>query len=150
MLKINHSGNWIIIGFIAAVIGMLFLVYKAMNVDFDMSVQGDYYKKEVAYNNQLLAEQAGLNLGDSFAIKDINNQIVLSLPQEVASSIENGKINFFCYSNSQNDTELSLSPSSTGSFVFDKAAVMKGHNYKVSVNFDWKGKQYYKEMRIYH
>lgn len=146
-MKINlfHSGNLIIIGFTCCALAMIYLAYLTTTVQYDMVVDGDYYKKEIQVNELHVAQNNAAELGEGFKLYETNDSIVLSLPPRFTNDLSEGRIYFYCLSNAANDVELELLPSSDGHYSFNKNQVMKGKNYKVKVSFNSQGKMYFKE-----
>ena len=97
----KNPGNVIISGFVFFALAMLFLVWKSMQVKFDMAVEGDYYQKEQSYNHQLEAQKNGEDLGVAFNFKTDGNKLTLHIPENLSNSLENGTVEFYCLSDQQ-------------------------------------------------
>ncbi|HTO17305.1 MAG TPA: FixH family protein [Edaphocola sp.] len=144
----KHPGNLIILGFVFFALSMLFLAYKSMQVKFDMAVEGDYYQKEAGFNHQLEAQKNGNDLGTSFNFKRDGNKLTLSLPNEMSNQLEQGTVEFYCLSDSKNDTKQLLKKQAIGTYIYDRATVAPGKNYIVKISFSASGQDYYKEFRL--
>lgn len=147
--KLNHAGNLIIIGFLAAILGMSFLVYKSVGVKFELSEKGDYYSLETHYNQLVEAKATANKLGESFSLNKKDGKITLQIPNEIASRIETGSIFFFCYSDAEKDITVDLLPNDSGRYIFNEEELLKGHNYNAKIHFIADGIEYYKEQRFY-
>lgn len=148
MKALKHPGNLIIMGFVVLALGLLSLVYASTQVKFEMAVEGDYYQQEMAYNDQLKAEQSAMAFGKAIDFKPEGAKLTLLLPAALSSQIEQGKVSFFCLSASKFDTEQQLAMSADGMYLFDRATVAPGHNYLVKVAFKSNGKDYYREFKM--
>jgi len=148
MSKIFHAGNLIIAGFVIAALSMLALVYKTSKVDFDLSTQEDPYSKEIEFNQQLIAQKNSVSLGENFKIEADSDKITVILPQNVSQQIKKGRIEFYCYSNSQMDTTVQLVSNTTGIYNFNRDLYMKGKNYKVKVWVETPDDEFYKELIV--
>ncbi|HRP90598.1 MAG TPA: FixH family protein [Edaphocola sp.] len=144
----KNPGNVIISGFVFFALAMLFLVWKSMQVKFDMAVEGDYYQKEQSYNHQLEAQKNGEDLGVAFNFKTDGNKLTLHIPENLSNSLENGTVEFYCLSDSKNDTKQLIQKQPSGTFIFDRSTVAPGKNYIVKVLFSISGKDYYKEFKM--
>lgn len=147
MKLLQNTGNIIILGFIITALSMIGLALKATQVKFDMATMGDYYQEEVLFNEQLLAKQAANELGNDFNFNVEGNKLTLKLPNYISKAITKGKVQFYCLSNSINDSQQGLDASSDGIYIFDKSKVAKGNNYIVKVSFSANGKDFYKEFK---
>lgn len=148
MKALKHPGNLIIIGFVCCAIALLALVYATTKVHFDMAVEGDYYQQEVAYNEQLIAEQRAGEFGKTFNFSAQGNKLKLELPSKLSAQLEKGIIEFYCLSDSKKDTKQILSANEDGIYLFDRSNVATGKNYMVKVNFESQGKAYYKSFTM--
>lgn len=144
----SNTGNLIILGFITAAVGMLFLAYKASTIKFDMVVKGDYYQLEVNYNDFLLAKNNGRQIGDDFNFKVNGDQLILNIPDEMSQNLTEGFIEFYCVSNSEHDYIQKLNEKSNGTYLFNRSEIAKGQNYLVKVSFKVDEKEFYKEFRM--
>lgn len=145
---LKHPGNLIILGFIIMALAMLTLVYKSTQVKFDLAVEGDYYKEEVAFNDQIVAQQNALDYGKELDFIPAGSKLTLHVPTELSSKIENGTITFYCLANSKLDKTMPLASNNDGLYLFDRKAVASGHNYIVKVKFIANGTPYYKEFKL--
>ena len=145
---LKHPGNLIILGFITMALAMLTLVYKSTQVKFDLAVEGDYYKEEVAFNDQVVAQQNALAYGKELDFIPTGNKLTLRLPTELSSSLDKGTITFYCLPDSKLDKSIPLASNTDGIYLFDRKAVASGHNYIVKLKFTAKGTPYYKEFKL--
>lgn len=144
----NNAGNWIMMGFVCAALGMLFLAYKAINVKFDMVVEGDYYQLETNYNDVLKAKSNAYKIGDLFSFKANGDQLTLKIPEHLSQDLTDGYIEFYCVSNSDHDHIQKLNKKANGTYLFNRSEIAKGNNYLVKVGFTSEEKQFYKEFKM--
>lgn len=146
--KIFHTGNIIIAAFVIAALSMIYLAYLTTTVHFDLAVEGDYYAKEVELNDRNKARKMSLTLGKDFEVKEDATNVHLSLPPRISNNIQNGKVEFYCYSDSKNDKLGALESTADGHYTFAKSEYMPGKNYNIIVSFEANGNSYYKEVRL--
>lgn len=144
----KNGGNLIILGFVTCAVGMIFLAYKSMQVKFDMAVEGDYYYEELKFDDVLKAKQNANQLEDELSFNHSQEKLVLTIPHELSEHIEKGMIEFYCVSDSQNDTHQSIVKNNDGIYYFNRSKVAPGKNYLVKLSFTADGTEYYKEFTM--
>lgn len=142
----RNTGNVLILGFIACAMAMLFLVYKSMNVRFDMAADGDYYYAELKFDDLLKAKHHADLLGDALKFDHSQEKMVLMIPEEISQKIQEGNIQFYCVSDQTKDTQQTLQRNESGNYFFNRKVVAPGKNYRVKLSFKAEGKEYYKEF----
>ncbi|MFA5619130.1 MAG: FixH family protein [Weeksellaceae bacterium] len=145
---LKHPGNLILIGFGLFAAWMLYFSIKAMNIKFEMAVEGDYYQLEKEYDQVLESKRMANGLGYDFNFKHDGNKLTLNIPKEVSANINTGSIEFFCIPDSKKDRRKILAKSDDGVYVFNREEVAPGNNYIVKVSFNSHGKDYYKEFKL--
>lgn len=148
MKFLKNTGNLLILGFVGCALAMLFLVYKSVNVHFDLAADGDYYYKELQFDDLLIAKHNADLLEGQFKFNHSQPKLVLSIPDSLSSHLEEGTIHFYCVSDSKNDTHQVIQKNETGEYYFNRATVAPGKNYVVKLSFKADNKEYYKEFTM--
>ncbi len=95
--------------FVAFATGILYLVYRATQTEFDL-VEDDYYEKELAYQNQInqtnRAIMQNLRLESSFDKDRVRIQI-----EGAKEAVSGGRVWFYDAQNRKNDREIALTAS---------------------------------------
>ncbi len=140
-----NFGKWIVVSFIvfAVFIGVLVTVCMRQNIDL---VSKDYYKEELAYQNQI----ERLNNTDRLSQKPIvqmmeNNILQIKLNQ--SEEIQSGELILFCPSNSKMDRKFKLTASTGESNFIELTGLDKGM-YKAKLHWTMNDKEFYVEEVI--
>ncbi|HEY8934106.1 MAG TPA: FixH family protein [Cyclobacteriaceae bacterium] len=137
-------GKWIIVTFLlfAAFIGTLVTVCMRQEVSL---VSKDYYKEELAFQNQITRLQNSNSLLQKPEISVKQNELEITYDQ--LSKIENGKLVLFCPSNPRHDRKIIIEASSN-----EKQHVpiqdMQSGMYHARFSWSVDGKEYYIEKII--
>lgn len=127
---------------------MLFLAYKASTINFDLVVEGDYYRAETMFNDLLIAKGNAEALGDEFDLNVEGDKLTLVVPKNLSENLEEGSIEFYCVSDKTDDRYELLSKNNNGVYYFNRQTVAPGKNYLVKVGFKSEGKEYFKEFTM--
>ncbi|MCO5268057.1 MAG: FixH family protein [Brumimicrobium sp.] len=144
----KNTGNLLILGFVLAALGMIYMAYVATTVKYEMAVEGDYYQEETKFNNVLEAKKNASYFGDDFRIEEKDSKVIIIIPALISESIEEGSVQFYCVSDKSKDSRRKLSQNDTGIYQFNRQEVASGHNYLVRVSFKSFNKEYYKEFQM--
>lgn len=126
------------------VIVLVFAVIKSRTYDNSL-VSEHYYADDLAYQqqyNKLVNSQALLN--DLQIIKSAET-ITFQFPAEVGKA--QGEIKFFCPFDSNQDFQVVISPDARQLQEVDIAKLKTGR-WKIKVNWQANGKDYYKEEAV--
>ena len=148
-MKINWgTGIVIAIGLFMAFI--LFLVFKMTTdkgYEHDMVVE-EYYKKELAFQEEIDAEKNALSLSESIKGKKVASGWLLTFPKELKSSKIEGSVFLYRPSNKQLDFDFPIELSGLNLLIPDER-LLDGR-WNITVTWEFNGKPYlYKESITY-
>lgn len=139
-------GNKLILVFLVFAAGMAFMVYKAVNTNFEL-VEKDYYKQELRYQEVIDGKAAAANLSSLIELKYSREGILLIFPQEAISTQPVGEVMFYCANDAKRDRKFALTIDKTGKQFFSSTTILPG-NYKVKISWTMEEKKYYVEKDI--
>ena len=149
-MKINW-GTGIVIAIALFMTFILVLVYKmTMNQDYnhDLVVE-EYYKKELAFQEEIDAEKNALSLSERIKGKKVDNGWLLTFPKEIEGSQIEGSVFLYRPSNKQLDFDFSIELSGLNLLIPDES-LLDGR-WNITVEWEYKGKPYlYKESITYY
>src|SRR6187549_71091 len=109
-----NFGNWIVVAFIFFALFIGTLVTVCVREDINL-VSKDYYKDELAYQDQIKRISNTQTLRDKPEIKKINNT---TYKVNFKQAIDHGEINFFCPSDQTMDKHFTIKLSEQNSQLF--------------------------------
>jgi len=148
-MKINW-GTGIVIAMILFMSFIMFLVIK-MTTDKDYShdmVVEEYYKKELAYQQEIDAEENSKLLSESITGEKVEKGWLLTFPEEIENSKIEGTVFLYRPSNKQLDFDLPIVLSGSNLLIPDKR-LLDGR-WNITVDWKFNGKNYlYKKAITY-
>lgn len=148
-MKINW-GTGIVIAIVLFMSFIMFLVIKmTTNEDYnhDLVVE-EYYKKELAYQEEIDAEENLKLLSEKIEGKKVEGGWLLHFPQEIEASKINGTVFLYRPSNKQLDFDFPIELSNSNLLIPDKR-LLDGR-WNITVNWKYDKKEYlYKESITY-
>ena len=139
-------GNRLLITFIIFGAGILYLVYRSMNTNFEL-VEKDYYKSELHYQQVIDGSNRADALHSSVKLEQRENYILLQLPEEMKNKEITGDVLFYCSYDEKKDKKFILKVDNEGTQVFQKGAITPG-NYTVKINWSIDSNNYYTEKTL--
>jgi hypothetical protein len=129
-------------GFVAFVIGMVVLCIKQNDIHL---VSKDYYKEEIAYQDQIDKLTNAQQLHGQLGFQYIGEKQVVEFffPKSLADAT--GEILFFRPSDARKDVKLSVDMDETGRQIVPVSSLDKGL-WKVKVKWTAKNKDYFSEQ----
>jgi len=146
-MKINW-GTGIVIAFIAFIGFILFFVVRMATEDsanHDL-VTEEYYKAELAYQEEIDAEQNAKNLPEGLTIEKTKTGLILEFPTNQDIKKITGTVFLYRPSNKQLDFDLALSLSDAHLLIPDKRLLDGRWNIKVS--WEYNGRKYLHKENI--
>ena len=108
----------------------------------------EYYKKELAYQEEIDAEENSFLLSESISGKKVEEGWLLSFPQELENSKIKGTVFLYRPSNKQLDFDLPIELSGSNLLIPDNS-LLDGR-WNITVAWNYNGKNYlYKESITY-
>lgn len=148
-MKINW-GMGIVIAIGLFMTFILVLVYKMTvdeKYDYDLVVE-EYYKKELAFQEEIDAERNALSLSESIKGTKVDSGWLLTFPKEIDSSKIKGSVFLYRPSNKQLDFDFSIELSGLNLLIPDER-LLDGR-WNITVEWEYDGKPYlYKESITY-
>ena len=137
-VKVRPYGFWnwgtgIAIAIITGALGMLFLVYKSSQVNFDM-VEKDYYTAELQYDKKKAAQQNTRSLSTPIDIAQEGNYVIIQFPKECIGNEMDGNLLFYRPSSQKLDVEVPLSLDQDGIVMIENSKLIEG---KYILKGDW-------------
>ena len=84
-------GNRLLITFIIFGSGMIYLVYRCMNTEFEL-VEKDYYKNELAYQQVIDASKRTGQLSSAARLTQATEELRLEMPEEMKGKKLKGEL----------------------------------------------------------
>ncbi len=140
-----NFGKWIVVSFILFAVFIGTLVTICVREDVNL-VSKDYYKEELAYQDQILRLNNTEKLLQKPIVKVIENnllQVVFMQTQEIQS----GELKLFCPSNPKMDKNFKLNTSKDGSQLIELRGLQSGM-YKAKLLWTMDGEEFYIEEII--
>lgn len=141
-LKLNW-GTGIVLAFIAFISFILYFVITInTNAAYDHElVTESYYKKELAFQNQLNKEQKAKDLGLGLLVSKAENGLVVSFPEKLDASGISGNVFLYRPSDKQLDFELPISLS--GSSLLIPEQRLPGGRWNIEINWTYNNEEYF-------
>ncbi len=134
-MKINW-GTAIVLVFIGFISFILYFVVKMntnKNYEHDL-VTEDYYKQELAFQNEINAEKNSKALLKDIIVKKTAKGLVISFPEDKNYSDISGTISLYRPSNKKLDFEIPISLSAS-EFIIEDKNLLEG---RWNITIDWK------------
>lgn len=140
-----NFGKWIVVAFIlfAVFIGTLVTVCVKQDVNL---VSKDYYKEELAYQDQIERIARANHLVTRPRIAKIDGKLQVTFSDEL--KIQKGELKLFCPSNPKMDKDYSISAMDGNTQLFEITSLQPGM-YKAKLLWTMEGKEYFVEEVIY-
>jgi hypothetical protein len=139
-------GNKLLVTFIVFGAGMFYLVYRAVNTNYEL-VEKDYYKSELRYQQVIDGTNRANQLSSTIKIEQTEAGITLELPQEMKNKNVTGNILFYCAYDKKKDKTFPLQPDADGKQHFQTTSISAG-NYTVKINLRQDEKNYFSEKTL--
>lgn len=136
-------GNKLLLTFIVFAAGLGYLVYRAMNVNFEL-VEKEYYKSELRYQQVIDGVKHVNELSTAVTLSQSDDGVSLQLPQEMKGKEITGNIWFYCSYDEKKDKRLNLNLNENGEQQFPPTLITPG-KYIVKINWIADGKNFYTE-----
>ncbi|KIC90583.1 hypothetical protein HY58_11595 [Flavihumibacter sp. ZG627] len=139
-----NFGHKILLTFIAFALLMGTLVYMSLQTEFEL-VSKDYYKEELAYQDVIDATDNAKSLETSVSIRQEHDSIILHMPEEMKGLDLIGDVYFYCAADSKRDRKIALQADKEGLQRFAVGKDVQPAAYRVRVNWNAEGKQFYND-----
>ncbi|WP_298541364.1 FixH family protein [uncultured Aquimarina sp.] len=148
-MKINW-GTAIVLVFIGFISFILFFVIR-MNTDKKFEhdlVTEDYYKQELAFQQEINAEENGNALQNNIEVKKIAEGLLVAFPKDKSYTKLSGTISLYRPSNKKLDFEIPITLQSSEILV-PKNQLIEGR-WNITVNWEYENTSYlFKESFTY-
>lgn len=139
-------GNKLLVTFIVFGAGMSYLVYRSMNVNYEL-VEKDYYKNELHYQQVIDGTKRANALATPVSIQQNADGIELQLPAEMKNKTITGEVWFYCDYDETRDRKFPLQLGAEASQSFSLSKFRAG-TYIVKINWTEGGQEYYSENKF--
>jgi nitrogen fixation protein FixH len=148
-MKINW-GTGIVIAFAIFISFILFMVItmstdKKYNHDL---VTPDYYQKELAYQDEIDAEENANKLSSKVKVEKTSQGILLTFPEELKDKNLKGTVSLYRPSNKKLDFNLSLNVSNA-QMLIPENRLLEGR-WDIIINWEDEGKKYMFKDKIFY
>ncbi len=148
-MKINW-GTGIVLAFVAFISFIMYFVIR-MNTqdraDHEL-VTNDYYKQELAYQQQIDAEKNAVELGAQLNIEKTDEGLKVGFPKNFEPEKITGKVSLYRPSNRHLDVNFPISLSNTHLLIPDNRLV--DGRWDIAIEWQYKGKTFlHKEKLTY-
>lgn len=133
-------GTGIAIAIIVSVSAMIFLVYKSMQVTYDMS-EKDYYAAELEYDKTFIAEKNANTLSQPLSIQQSEDFVAIHFPPECMEKTEHGAIYMYRPSSEKLDISIPFQLKDSPEIYISKKKFIKGL-YVMKATWEMNGKQF--------
>ncbi len=140
-----NFGKWIVVSFILFAVFIGTLVTVCIRQDVNL-VSKDYYKEELAYQDQIERLNNTEKLQQKPVVKVVDNNL-LQVNFNQNEEIQNGELKLFCPSNPKMDRNFKLNTSQDGRQLIELNGLQSGM-YKAKLLWTMKGKEFYIEEII--
>lgn len=140
-------GTGIAIAIIIAASAMIFLVYKSMQVNFEMA-EKDYYSAELKFDGKMKAAENAAALSSDIIARQNGEQLIIQFPAECFGQQLQGTAVLYRPSAENKDVMLPLVLNQDGQLLVSKQNLLKGL-YRLKVNWEMNGIAYNSEQNIY-
>lgn len=139
-------GNKLLVTFIVFAGGIIFLVCRSMNTNYEM-VEKDYYKKELSYQQVIDGtKEAGL-LTTQVSVQQSETGITVQFPAEMKNKTLTGEVWFYCAYDEKKDKRFSLQTNGEAVQSISPGKIQPG-TYTVKITWKDEQKNYYAEKPI--
>jgi hypothetical protein len=138
-------GKWIVVAFVLFTAFIATLVTVCMRQDVSL-VSKDYYKEELAYQDQIRRVKNASQLEKKPVIQKAGDFLAVDFDR--FNEIDNGSLKLFRPSDAAMDKTFALKPSGEGQQLFSLNNLEKGM-YRVRMQWTMHGKEYYIEEIVH-
>jgi len=139
-------GYKILFVYLAFVIGIMFLAYKANQEKFDL-VTDNYYDAELKYQDVINQKQRVAELSALPVITHSTNSVSIELPQEFLNRNVKGELYLYRPSDATKDIRKNFSTENCSARISMDNTLSGAYEVKLSWQAD--GKTFYNEQRIF-
>lgn len=122
-----------------------YLVYRAMNVNFEL-VDKEYYKNELKYQEVIDGSENANALKFSPVLKQSGQQISITMPIDSTTKTVQGSAYFYCAYNQSKDRKFQLHPDRNGNQEFNQR--IDPGTYTVKIKWCSDGRNFYTEQQL--
>lgn len=141
-----NFGNWIVVAFVMFALFIATLVTVCVRQDISL-VSKEYYKDELAYQDQIERIQNTRELKEKPVINRVNHN-TLQVRFDLKSDIQNGKLILFCPSNPERDKSYGLELTESNHQLINIESIQKGM-YRARLSWTAAGKEFFYEEVIF-
>ncbi len=127
------------------IVTLVFFGVRTARVPFDL-VAPDYYEQEIAYQDRIDAIARTDKLEEQPAVEATPTDVVLSMPESLASKLTAGNFVLYRPSDAAHDVSVPIEPGTT-EVKIDITDKPKG-NWKARVHWEMDGLIYYRESSL--
>ncbi len=139
-------GHKLTVAIVVFVCMMGFLVYKAMQTDFQLVEKG-YYKSELKYQQVIDGTSRANALSSRVQIVRSGERVIVQLPEEMRNRSVRGSLWFYCAYDEKMDRKFELQPDKDAVQELD-AGLFGAGSYTVKIEWTSNDEYYYSEAKL--
>jgi hypothetical protein len=142
--------NWgwkITLAYSGFVLYILFLVFRANGVDFEL-VTPDYYSAELAFQSQIDKKKEAVSRGFDVELHVVGDEVLIKYPDYSKSDKVSGKVSFFRPSGAALDRDFEWIVDENGSMQMPKSSFERGH-YTFTLDCQVNGRAFLVEKPVF-
>ncbi len=125
---------------------MGFMVYQAMQTDFQLVEKG-YYKSELNYQQVIDGTSRANALSSRVRIAKTGDRLIVQLPEEMKGSEVRGSLWFYCAYDEKRDRKFELQTNKDAMQELD-ANLFEAGNYTIKIEWVSNNEHYYSEEKL--
>lgn len=144
-----NNMNWghkLTVAIVVFVCMMGFLVYKAMQTDFQLVEKG-YYKSELKYQQVIDGTSRANALSSRVQVVRSGDRVIVQLPEEMKNRSVQGSLWFYCAYDEKMDRKFELLPDKDAIQELD-AGLFDAGSYTVKIEWTSNNEYYYSEAKL--
>ncbi|HNB81580.1 MAG TPA: FixH family protein [Chitinophagaceae bacterium] len=141
--------NWfqkLMLALVLFIAMLSYMVYRSSKAKLDL-VTDKYYEEEIKYQDHINRVTQSDSLQTPLQIAKDGDEVMIHFPAGLNYKSIQGKLNFYFPADRNKDEMVSLQPDSSGTQSIQCAG--KKGLYTVKVNWQYEGKAYYSEKKIF-
>jgi len=139
-------GHKLTVAIVVFVCMMGFLVYRALQTDFQLVEKG-YYKSELKYQQVIDGTSRANALSSRVQVVRTEDRVIVRLPEEMKNSRVQGSLWFYCAYDEKMDRKFELQPDKDAVQELD-AGLFGAGSYTVKIEWTSNDEYYYSETKL--
>ncbi len=139
-------GHKLTLAFIVFISGMGFMVYQAMNTNYEL-VDKEYYKKELTYQQVIDGKKKADALSAPVQLTLQDSNLLLQMPEEMKSQSVSGNLLLYCAYDQSRDRSFPIQLNQAAQQQIPLVQLGTGR-YLAKIEWQVEGESYYTEIPL--